>query len=36
VAEQSWTGKDAVANGNVVRGFMIHNGAVIQGGVWRG
>ena len=36
VAEQAWTGKDAVTNGNVVRGFMIHNGAVIQGGVWRG
>ncbi len=36
VAAVAWTGKDAVANGNVVRGFMIHNGAVIQGGVWRG
>jgi hypothetical protein len=36
VTEQGWTGKEAVANGNVVRGFMIHNGAVIQGGVWRG
>jgi hypothetical protein len=33
---QGWTGKDAVVNGNVVRGFMIHNGAVIQGGIWRG
>ena len=36
VAEQDWTGKEAIVNGNVIRGFMIHNGAVIQGGVWRG
>lgn len=30
------TGKDAVVNGNIVRGFFIHNGAPIQGPVWRG
>jgi hypothetical protein len=34
VAAQGWTGKDAVANANVIRGFMIHNGVVIQGKVW--
>jgi hypothetical protein len=36
VAEQGWTGKDAVANANVVRGFLIHNGVLIQGRVWTG
>jgi hypothetical protein len=36
VADQSWTGKDAVANANVVRGFLIHNSVLIQGKVWRG
>lgn len=35
-AEQGWAGKDAVVNANVVRGFLIHNGVFIQGGVWRG
>jgi hypothetical protein len=36
VAARGWTGKDAVVNGNIVRGFFIHNGAVIQGRAWRG
>jgi hypothetical protein len=36
VAEQGWTGKDAVANANVVRSFLIHNGVLIQGRVWTG
>lgn len=36
VAEQGWTGKEAVANGNVIRGFLIHNGVLIQGRVWTG
>ncbi|GEL18111.1 hypothetical protein [Pseudonocardia asaccharolytica] len=36
VAEQGWRGKDAVANANIVRGFLIHNGVLIQGKVWTG
>jgi hypothetical protein len=36
VAEQGWTGKDAVANANVVRGFLIPNGVLIQGRVRTG
>ncbi|MGQ0846814.1 MAG: hypothetical protein ACT4QF_22065 [Sporichthyaceae bacterium] len=36
VAAREWTGKDAVMNGNTLRSFMIHNGAVIQGSAWRG
>lgn len=36
VADQGWTDKDAVANANIVRGFLIHNGVLIQGKVWRG
>lgn len=36
VAKQGWSGRDAVANGNVVRGFLIHNGVLIQGGAWTG
>jgi hypothetical protein len=36
VTEQGWTGKDAVANANVVRGFLIHNGVLIQGSIWTG
>lgn len=35
-AEQGWTGKEAVVNSNVVRSFLIHNGVLIQGRVWRG
>ena len=34
--EQGWTGKQAVVNANVVRSFLIHNGVLIQGSVWRG
>lgn len=34
--EQGWTGKEAVVNANVVRSFLIHNGVLIQGRVWRG
>lgn len=36
VAKNGWTGKEAVVNGNTLRSFMIHNGALIQGGAWRG
>lgn len=36
VNEQGWTDKDAVSNANVVRSFLIHNGVLIQGDVWRG
>jgi hypothetical protein len=36
VAKRGWSGRDAVANGNVVRGFLIHNGVLIQGGAWTG
>ncbi|HEX7164429.1 MAG TPA: hypothetical protein VF223_24690 [Trebonia sp.] len=35
-AEQGWAGKQAVVNANVVRSFLIHNGVLIQGPVWRG
>lgn len=35
-AEQCWAGKQAVVNANVVRSFLIHNGVLIQGPVWRG
>jgi hypothetical protein len=34
--EQGWAGKEAVVNANVVRSFLIHNGVLIQGRVWRG
>ena len=34
--EQGWTWKQAVVNANVVRSFLIHNGVLIQGSVWRG
>ena len=36
VIKKGWSGRDAVANGNVVRGFLIHNGVLIQGGAWTG
>lgn len=29
-------GREAVAAGNVIRGFLIHNGVFIQGPAWRG
>jgi len=36
VTARGWTGKEAVVNGNTIRSFMNHNGAMIQGGAWRG
>ena len=30
------TGRAAVVSGNAIRGFMVHNGIMIQGRVWRG
>lgn len=36
VAEQGWTAKEAVQKANIVRSFLIHNGVLIQGDVWRG
>jgi hypothetical protein len=36
VADQGWTGKEAVVNANVIRGFLIHNAVLIQGPVWKG
>ena len=35
-AKQGWAGQQAVVNANVVRSFLIHNGVLIQGPVWRG
>lgn len=34
--KQGWTGRDAVVNANRIRGFLIHNGVMIQGGAWTG
>jgi hypothetical protein len=36
VAKKGWEGRDAVRAGNLLRGFLIHNGVFIQGGAWRG
>lgn len=36
VRSKCWVGKDAVANANIVRSFLIHNGVLIQGKVWKG
>jgi hypothetical protein len=36
VQAQGWTGKAAVANGNIVRSFLIHNGIPIGGKAWTG
>ena len=36
VAKQGWEGREAVANANVIRGFLIHNGVMIQGAAWTG
>lgn len=30
------TDRDAVVAGNVLRGFLIHNGVFIQGPIWKG
>jgi len=35
VEKSGFTGKDAVINGNVIRGFLVHNGIFIQGRAWR-
>ena len=34
VEKNGWTDKDAVKMANVIRGFLIHNGVLIQGPVW--
>jgi hypothetical protein len=34
VQGNGWTGKTAVRMANVVRGYLIHNGVLIQGPVW--
>jgi len=34
VTAQGWVGKEAVANANVIRSFLIHNGVFIQGKAW--
>ena len=36
VVGRSLTGRDAVAAGNTIRGFLIHNGVFIQGPAWTG
>jgi len=36
VEKSGFTGRDAVVNGNTVRGFLVHNGIFIQGRAWRG
>jgi hypothetical protein len=36
VLDCGWSGKDAVANGNLVRSFLIHNGVPIGGRTWTG
>lgn len=36
VADQGWADKEAVQKANMVRSFLIHNGVLIQGSVWRG
>ena len=34
VQKNGWTDKDAVRMANIIRGFLIHNGVLIQGPVW--
>lgn len=36
VVDRGWVGRDAVANGNLVRSFLIHNGVPIGGRAWTG
>jgi len=36
VEKRGDTGRAAVVTGNTIRGFMVHNGIMIQGRVWRG
>ncbi|MGH8973455.1 MAG: hypothetical protein ACRD0C_09655 [Acidimicrobiia bacterium] len=35
VEKRGDTGREAVVSGNSIRGFMVHNGIMIQGRVWR-
>ena len=35
VEKSGFSGKDAVVNGNIIRGFLVHNGIFIQGRAWR-
>lgn len=35
VEKSGFTGKNAVVNGNHIRGFLVHNGIFIQGRAWR-
>ncbi|MGQ0466246.1 MAG: hypothetical protein ACT4QG_13090 [Sporichthyaceae bacterium] len=34
VRGRGWVEKQAVVKANVIRGFMVHNGVLIQGAVW--
>jgi hypothetical protein len=34
VQKNGWADKDAVRMANVIRGYLIHNGVLIQGPVW--
>lgn len=36
VEKRGDAGREAVVTGNAIRGFMVHNGIMIQGRVWRG
>jgi hypothetical protein len=36
VEAQGWVDKEAVVKANIVRSFLIHNGVLIQGKLWRG
>jgi len=36
VVERGWIGKEAVANANIIRSFLIHNGIPIGGRTWIG
>jgi hypothetical protein len=36
VAKKQWEGRESVVNANIIRGFLIHNGVMIQGGAWTG
>jgi hypothetical protein len=36
VDARGWVAKEAVANANVIRSFLVHNGVLIQGKVWTG
>jgi hypothetical protein len=35
VDKSGFTGREAVVNGNKIRGFLVHNGIFIQGRAWR-